>query len=121
MLGASSTFFCYMILSGQGEDHWLRMMQPLFMGKLYSYIAWFPLMMFMPCYIGFWSLWCHEKGLAEQSLGEGEPPLSASPLPSFNPAPSFDPPPSFQLTQEATQESTSSSEDSGHHHRCILQ
>merc|ERR1719203_757126 len=62
VFGAVATAIAYAIMKVEGEDpDWDQMTRPLLMGQLYSQAIWFPLWFFLPCQLGFLSLWRAER------------------------------------------------------------
>lgn len=74
MSGLLSTGVCYLILRST-DVHWTALLSPLILGKLWSYITWFPIWFLMPCYMGFLHVWCVERNAVRQGLE----PASARP------------------------------------------
>jgi hypothetical protein len=69
--GALSTIVASSILGAVGAD-WFDLLEPLIMGKLYSYATWFPIFLLLPC-IGFALVWRGErKALMTSSGGSDE-------------------------------------------------
>lgn len=58
------------VLGGLADNLTMEYLQPLIVGKLYSYLFWFPMWIFLPCQLGFLSLWFAEsKALAKERGG----------------------------------------------------
>jgi len=62
---AVSSGICYVILSSQSDDMTVGpMFEPILEGRLMSAVAWFPIWLFLPCQLGFLSLWYDEQKAA---------------------------------------------------------
>jgi hypothetical protein len=67
IVGALSTILSSTILGAVGAN-WFDLLQPLIMGKLYSYATWFPIFLLLPC-IGFALVWRGERNALMTSDG----------------------------------------------------
>lgn len=71
LIGIISSGFCYLQLkSAPASVHWVKAFHPLVMGKVYSYVTWFPIWFVLPC-MGFAHVWYMEnKALKKEEEGQ---------------------------------------------------
>lgn len=79
-IGGTCTSFCAWLMSlrSEGEIDWSAVLRPLIVGKIISYITWFPIWTFLPCQLGFFSLWCYEKAKALEPCSDPEAAAASS-------------------------------------------
>jgi len=70
MVGALSTIISSIILGAVGAD-WFDLLEPLIMGKLYSYATWFPIFLILP-FIGFALVWRGERNALMTNDGRSD-------------------------------------------------
>jgi len=74
LFGAFASSVSYMI---KRDAAWACLLVPICYGKIFSWLAWFPIFLLVPCKVGFISLWRDERRRAIALLDQATQEMTA--------------------------------------------